>query len=60
MDRPSRASAAGEVLLGANTKLRPCENCRGKGCAACAERSFDQDGRVELTDWLEDTGKEPV
>ena len=53
--RPPQA----RLLLGANTKLRPCEACKGKGCDACRERGFDQDGRVELTDWLDDTGAEP-
>lgn len=53
--RPPQA----RLVLGSNVKLAPCNACKGKGCKTCQDRGFDQNGRVELTDWLADTGNEP-
>ena len=53
--RPPQA----RLLLGSNVKLAPCNACKGKGCKACQDRGFVQDGRVELTEWLADTDSEP-
>lgn len=53
--RPPQA----RLLLGTNVKLAPCNACKGKGCEACQDRGFDQNGHVEVSSWLEDTGSEP-
>lgn len=50
---------AARLLLGSNVKLAPCPSCHGSGCDACLGRGFVQNGRVEMTTWLEELGDEP-
>ena len=46
----SALAAAVDLLLNQRLLRRLCQNCRGKGCAACVQTGYR--GRVPVTEWL--------